>query len=226
MANDIVDDAVGIDVMQATMTRAAVIEALRARWRGFAHIDKFDADCMALEIAWSREGDLPSFWRTAGYRSVVEIGVERAHYTKHLLAALPDAKVYGVDPWLAYKGYREHVTQEKLDGFYAEAQQRIAEFGDRGLLIRAASVEAAAGFADESIDVVYIDGNHTLPFVIPDLAAWVPKVRSGGMVCGHDYGRRRVGHVREAVIAWTNAYDIRPWFLFTKDRSWSWGFVK
>lgn len=216
-----------VDMMQAAgMTRDAVIAALRQHYRGFEHVDQFDDDHAALEIPWSRDDELPVFWRTAGYRSVVEIGVERAHYTKHLLNALPDAKVYGVDPWLAYSGYREHVTQEKLDAFYEEAQQRLAPYGDRATLIRAASVEAAAGFANESLDVAYIDGNHTLPYVIPDLAAWWPKVRSGGMVCGHDYGRRRVGHVREAVIAWTNAYDIHPWFLFTKDRSWSWGFVK
>jgi hypothetical protein len=118
------------------------------------------------------------------------------------------------------------VTQEKLDGFYAEAHARLAEFGSRANIIRAASVETAAGFKDHSIDVVYIDGNHTLPYVIADVHAWAPKVRPGGMVCGHDYGRRSVGHVKEAVMTWTARYGIAPWFVFTKDRSWTWGFVK
>jgi hypothetical protein len=214
-----VGDADGGGVMSAGMTRDAVIERLlQARLTMVPDDHEYKTAIV--------ESDLPAFWRECGYQVFAEIGVERAHYTKHLLKTMPDARVYAVDPWLAYGGYREHVTQEKLDGFYIETQARLAEFGDRARVVRANSVEAAVGIPPESLDVVYIDGNHTLPWVIADLHAWVPKVRPGGMVCGHDYGRRRVGHVKEAVVAWTTAYDIKPWFLFTGDRSWTWGFVK
>lgn len=180
----------------------------------------------ANEIPWSRENDLPSFWRDVGYRTIVEIGVERGHYSKHLLTIMSDAEWWGIDPWAAYKGYREHVSQEKLDGFYNETRQRLAEFGSRAHVIRAESTEAAHEFQNGTLDVVYIDGNHTFPFIMTDIITWVPKVRSGGMVCGHDYGRSSVGHVKEAVIAYTSAMKIDPWFLFTGDKSWSWGFVK
>lgn len=161
---------------------------------------------------------MPALFEARGCRSVAEIGVERGHFSKALLSGT-SFHLLCVDPWLAYGGYREHVTQEKLDGFYAETQQRLAPFGARAVIRRLTSVAAAAEVPDVSLDAVYIDANHTLPHVIADLAAWAPKVRSGGIIAGHDYGRSSVGHVREAVTAWTTAYRITPWFVLAADRS-------
>jgi len=42
---------------------------------------------------------------------------------------------------------------------------------------------------------------------------------TSGIIAGHDYGRASVGHVREAVTAWTSAYRIAPWFVLAGDRS-------
>lgn len=53
--------------------------------------------------------------------------------------------------------------------------------------IRAESSEAAANFADGSVDFVFIDANHTAEFVRRDVLAWLPKVKPGGIIAGHDY---------------------------------------
>jgi predicted O-methyltransferase YrrM len=53
--------------------------------------------------------------------------------------------------------------------------------------IRAESSEAAANFADGSIDFVFIDACHLYSRVTKDIDAWLPKVRSGGLICGHDF---------------------------------------
>ena len=50
------------------------------------------------------------------------------------------------------------------------------------------SVEAAVKFEDISVDFVFIDGAHDYPNVRADLCAWLPKVKSGGVIAGHDYG--------------------------------------
>jgi hypothetical protein len=216
----------GAGVMQERMTRDQVIERLVQANHQYIQTTTEYPDA-GYAVPWSRERELLAFWREAGYKHIVEIGVERGQYSKQILKVIPSSEWHGVDPWKAYRGYREHVTQAKLDAFYAETVARLEPFGSHRVRpMRMDSVTAERYLDNGSIDVVYIDGNHTLPFVIQDLQAWVPKVRSGGMVCGHDYGRRRVGHVKEAVQAWTAAYDIKPWFLFTGDRSWSWGFVK
>lgn len=53
--------------------------------------------------------------------------------------------------------------------------------------IKSGSSEAAALFADKSVDFVFIDANHTYEFVKADVLAWLPKVKPGGIIAGHDY---------------------------------------
>ena len=52
---------------------------------------------------------------------------------------------------------------------------------------RRLSVEAAADFADQSLDFVFIDARHTYDAASQDLAAWWPKVKPGGLIAGHEY---------------------------------------
>ncbi len=180
---------------------------------------------MTIATGVRRDRELIHLWRSSGYAHMAEVGVERGAYSETLLAQWPDLHLTCVDAWAAYPGYREHVTQAKLDRFYAETQQRLAPFRDRCDIVRMFSTDAAANYRDEAFDVVYLDANHTLPSVIADLAAWLPKVRVGGMIAGHDFGRSSVGHVREAVEAWTRAYGITDWHV-TDERSPSWFWVK
>lgn len=168
-----------------------------------------------IEIPGVGRDLLPRIYRTLGFTVGAEIGVEQGAYAEEMLRAHPDLHLHCVDAWQAYKGYREHVTQPKLDGFYASTQARLAAWSVT--YHRMWSTEAAATFADGSLDFVYIDANHLLPFVIQDLCAWVPKVRSGGIIAGHDYCRRRQSglqvHVVEAVHAYTQAYHVAPWWI-------------
>jgi predicted O-methyltransferase YrrM len=129
-----------------------------------------------------------------------------------------------VDAWAKYSNYRDHVNQEKLDRFYVATGERLKQYDV--ILVRAYSVEAAQKFKRESLDFVYIDANHTLPYVIADLQAWFDKVRSGGIIAGHDYQRRKEGlqnNVITAVNAWTQSFRVSPWFLTGEDNhSWFW----
>ena len=50
------------------------------------------------------------------------------------------------------------------------------------------SVESANHVEDESLDFVYIDGDHSYQGIKADWEAWYPKVRPGGIIAGHDYG--------------------------------------
>ena len=53
--------------------------------------------------------------------------------------------------------------------------------------IQSDSVIAAGRFDAESIDFVFLDGGHAYEQVRADLLAWLPKVKLGGIVAGHDY---------------------------------------
>lgn len=49
------------------------------------------------------------------------------------------------------------------------------------------SATAAQFIADESLDLVFIDARHTYDSVFDDISLWLPKVRNGGILGGHDY---------------------------------------
>lgn len=139
-----------------------------------------------VEIPNCGRNDFAKFLYNTGLRTGVEVGVDRGEYTKVLCDA--GLKVYGVDPWVNYDDY-------KRAGRY-ESRYEWAEENLRGYdceLIRKFSIDAAKDFKDESIDFVYIDGNHTLPYVVQDIFAWERKVKRGGIISGHDYARIK-GH--------------------------------
>lgn len=53
-------------------------------------------------------------------------------------------------------------------------------------LIPAFSTSFAAVLEHESVDVVYVDGNHEYESVSKDLECFWPKITAGGFLCGHD----------------------------------------
>lgn len=55
-------------------------------------------------------------------------------------------------------------------------------------LIVAESVKAAKLFSFMSVDFVFLDARHDYPSVCADIAAWVPKITTGGILAGDDYG--------------------------------------
>jgi hypothetical protein len=56
-------------------------------------------------------------------------------------------------------------------------------------LIIGNSNEAYYRLEDESQDMIFIDGNHSFPFVVSDFFCYAPKVKEGGFMLYHDTGR-------------------------------------
>ena len=179
--------------------------------------------------------DLAKLFRRLSFRVGAEIGSESGIYSRDLCKCNPQAKVYLVDAWKAYKGYREYVTQSKIDTFYEKIQERLKTFSNYEI-IKKFSMDAVKDFEDESLDFVYIDANHQFEYVVQDIGFWARKVRRGGIVSGHDYIRRTrptATHVVQAVQGYVYCYGIKPWFLLGSQakvpgvirddsRSWFW----
>lgn len=151
----------------------------------------------------------------------VEVGTERGVFAKQILKTA--RRLYCVDPWKAYKGYRDHVSQQKLDSFYRETQERLKEYDCT--LMRMFSEEAVKSFPDGSLDFVYIDANHDYENVKRDIELWSKKVKEGGIVAGHDYVKRKgQGHLYGVVQAVDElGEDLTIW---RGDKSPSWSFIK
>jgi Methyltransferase domain len=69
---------------------------------------------------------------------------------------------------------------------------RVTEFAaERRKILRMRSVLAANTIADDYLDFVFIDADHSYRGASEDIAAWEPKVKRGGVLGGHDYGHAR-----------------------------------
>jgi predicted O-methyltransferase YrrM len=118
--------------------------------------------------------------------SAAEIGVNTGATSEHLLENVPALWLTMVDSWRV-PDHPTRKTPERIEANYRRALERTARFGSLRQVIRATSVEAAAEFPIDAFDLVFIDADHRYEAVRDDLAAWWPLVRSGGILCGHDY---------------------------------------
>jgi hypothetical protein len=105
------------------------------------------------------------------------------------LADISEAKqvnLYIVDSW---KGSpNELYSDHKLARTNDVHALFITNMGTRKFKdIKALSHEASTQFNDESCDVVFIDMEHTYNAVKNDIELWLPKVKVGGYLAGHDY---------------------------------------
>jgi predicted O-methyltransferase YrrM len=77
--------------------------------------------------------------------------------------------------------------QVAMNRLYKAVEHKLMR-SSRARLIREKSEVAAASIEDYSLDLVYIDGDHTYDAVISDLNAWWSKVNhQTGLICGDDY---------------------------------------
>lgn len=119
----------------------------------------------------------------------VEIGVMTASGSVSMLDKMPNLKLYCIDPWVhvdqeAFElgGY----TQEQHDINFEHARKRLAFYGDRAVILKKKSDDALI-FIPPGVDFVYIDGHHQFDQVMKDIQNYLPKIRKGGIIAGHDY---------------------------------------
>jgi hypothetical protein len=61
------------------------------------------------------------------------------------------------------------------------------------------SLVAASRYEDKSIDFLFLDAAHDYANISRDITAWLPKVKPGGIISGHDYKAWRDFGVIDAV---------------------------
>jgi len=158
--------------------------------------------------------ELPRLLKNTGRLVGVEVGVYKAEFTEYFCRE--GLKIYGVDPW---SDYPLEKRQERQDFLYEHAKRVVKDYPNC-TFIRKTSIEAAKDFEDESLDFVYIDGNHCFMSIAEDLYTWTPKIKKGGIISGHDYAHtpnpridKSCLHVKFVVDAWIKCFDINNWYV-------------
>jgi len=127
---------------------------------------------------------------------MLEIGVHRAIVAEHLLSRIPHLQYVGVDPYMP--PWHDHI--------YEEALSRLQPYGHRARILRQESSLAWNSSGDiasiglESLDLLFVDGDHSFESALKDVQSWSRLVRPGGIVAGHDFLNPGRHGVADAVL--------------------------
>lgn len=127
--------------------------------------------------------ELAKYFVELGFKHGAEIGACYGRYSEILCKTIPDLQLLAVDNW----DNPENSRRLRTRGVGGEETTRRLLAPFKAKVVRMTSMEAAATVTDGSLDFVFIDANHTYPFVKEDIEQWSKKVRIGGIVAGHDY---------------------------------------
>lgn len=161
----------------------------------------------------SKSGDAPFNWNAipgwfgwsalysqfvedaTGITKIVEIGIWQGRSTIYLANKIRESQkaifFYAFD---TFEGSPEHSLElqaiagqgQTLEGIF---RNNLVASGcqDYVKAIRQDSVSAASRFDDNSLDMVFLDGQHEYEAVKADIQAWLPKIKPGGLLAGDDY---------------------------------------
>jgi len=157
-----------------------------------------------------------------------EIGVWEGQMSEHLLYALPGLTLALVDRWVPPKPDDSYATSgdlkaacsvERFKAAKRKTIDRMRSFSSyRYTILAEESTRAALYFSNGSLDFVFIDADHSYIGCLADIRAWLPKVRSGGWIGGHDFGTTYGFGVDKAVLKVFNKESVEvddnhTWFV-------------
>jgi predicted O-methyltransferase YrrM len=146
--------------------------------------------------------DFIQFLTSKKIENLIEVGSFQGESTTLFAHYLPESKIYSVDPFLSNYDDSDLASNSKMDDVECNFDRRISLF-ENIIKMKLASENASQKFDEKSVDVVYIDANHIHEEVVNDITFWLPKIKTGGYISGHDFYQ-----VKDAVENTLGGYDM------------------
>jgi predicted O-methyltransferase YrrM len=120
---------------------------------------------------------------------VIEVGTWKGASTAvlaHVVRA-HGGRLFAVDHWRGNPGVDHHAEAGELD-VLSVFRRNMRALGLEDVIhpLVMPSAVAADLVPAQTADLVFIDGDHRYQAVCADLGRWRPKLRPGGILCGHD----------------------------------------
>lgn len=115
---------------------------------------------------------------------IAEVGTSGGTTSRYILSHCPSLRFYLLIDW---------------DGRDFPFTELVTKYHPHANFVKLFSHEAVRIVDDESMDLVFIDANHSYKSTKEDIEMWAPKVRKGGVICGHDYENPQWAGVKKAV---------------------------
>ena len=165
---------------------------------------------------------LIDYFAKCEFKNGAEIGVNKGQFSHHMLITIPELNLLSIDSWPEI-GYRRDTKKHR-----EFAIQTLSKY-PKCKIIEQTSMRAACDVPENSLDFVYIDGDHSFDAVMCDLVEWSKRVRPGGIVSGHDYLKKYRG-LRRAVDVYADFHKCVLYFTEPQrkgaDKYISWFYVK
>ncbi len=135
--------------------------------------------------------EFPSVLNSLGLVGLgVEVGVQRGVNALHIRSQWKGEKLFLVDPWVPYFGTTNGAILHER--YYEDCKGHMATQYPAGWeILRKTSLEGCAELATRypgrALDFVYLDAGHEYDAVMMDIGLWLPLIKSGGVLAGHDY---------------------------------------
>ena len=111
-------------------------------------------------------------------------GKSSAYMTVEIANSNKDIEFYCIDTW---EGSVEHKGMQELTKLYDIFLSNMKPVESYYTPLKMKSLDAVSKFGDHSLDFVFIDASHEYEDVKADIIAWLPKIKPGGILAGHDY---------------------------------------
>jgi hypothetical protein len=151
-----------------------------------------------------------------------ELGVLHGYTTRHLLHACPALRLTAVDTWRHGEpeldppedvrrtaedtGCRSYADVD-MEAAYRGVLDIQGEFPRRLSILRMPTAQAAELIPSGSLDMVFIDADHSAEGVERDIRGWAHTLKPTGWLIGHDADYPSVASVIDRILPW---YDILP----------------
>jgi predicted O-methyltransferase YrrM len=133
---------------------------------------------------WMSEDELQWLYEQAQrFTRIVEIGCWKGRSTHALLSGCKGT-VFAIDH---FKGNPSEIetahSEAKTVDIHQEFLKNVGHFKNL-ITLKMDSLDAVKMFKDKSVDMVFIDGEHTVQAFFDDYSLWRPKCKT--LFCGHD----------------------------------------
>ncbi len=165
------------------------------------------------ETAWAEHVPLAMFLVSATRPKVfVELGAFRGASYCAFCQAIKflkfETRAFAVDTWQG----DDHAGKLEAGGLAELRAHHDPLYADFSRLVQSTFDDALEHFADQSIDLLHIDGFHTFEAVQHDFQTWLPKMSEKGIVLFHDTNVRERGF--GVWKFWANVKEKYPHFEF------------
>lgn len=143
--------------------------------------------------------DFAKFLQDKNIEKMAEIGSFQGESTTIFSLYLPNTKIYAIDPLENGYDSDDIASCQDMQNIQHNFTVRTSNFPNI-TQIKLKSQDAVNTFNDYEFDLVYIDGDHRYDAVKSDISSWKTKIKNGGYISGHDYGRECINKAIQETI--------------------------